>query len=241
MKKFLQAVDGASSKKPVEGSDDMKKFVQIVEGKGSLNRLSQAESIVMNTYNEYKPTSKPKTKPSLINKYFKEVEVEFAEGLEKKQEKIKQLAERAVERISEAGGNYGHPSNLKRHISQAQRPPESIVKMAKSGAKTDNHSRRVHREETEGVDSVTLDVPLMIRLLEFAREDAQDDMVLHQVVEKMIGMAEEGQSLTMSDYESIVGDIGESLKTDNPCWKGYKPVGTKKKNGRTVPNCVPKK
>ena len=26
---------------------------------------------------------------------------------------------------------------------------------------------------------------------------------------------------------------------DNPCWKGYKPVGTKKKNGRTVPNCVP--
>jgi hypothetical protein len=26
---------------------------------------------------------------------------------------------------------------------------------------------------------------------------------------------------------------------DNPCWKGYKPVGTKKKAGRTVPNCVP--
>lgn len=28
---------------------------------------------------------------------------------------------------------------------------------------------------------------------------------------------------------------------DNPCWKGYKPVGTKQKGGRTVPNCVPKK
>jgi hypothetical protein len=26
---------------------------------------------------------------------------------------------------------------------------------------------------------------------------------------------------------------------DNPCWKGYHPVGTKKKAGRTVPNCVP--
>jgi len=26
---------------------------------------------------------------------------------------------------------------------------------------------------------------------------------------------------------------------DNPCWKGYKPIGTKKKSGRTVPNCVP--
>ena len=31
----------------------------------------------------------------------------------------------------------------------------------------------------------------------------------------------------------------ENLKTDNPCWKGYHPVGTKKKSGRTVPNCVP--
>ena len=24
----------------------------------------------------------------------------------------------------------------------------------------------------------------------------------------------------------------------NPCWKGYKQIGTKKKNGRIVPNCV---
>ena len=34
----------------------------------------------------------------------------------------------------------------------------------------------------------------------------------------------------------------EGLKdpADNPCWSGYKPVGTKKKAGKTVPNCVPK-
>lgn len=37
-------------------------------------------------------------------------------------------------------------------------------------------------------------------------------------------------------------EISEGLRDpkDNPCWKGYKPVGTKKKNGKTVPNCVPK-
>ena len=27
----------------------------------------------------------------------------------------------------------------------------------------------------------------------------------------------------------------------NPCWKGYKMIGTKKKDGKKVPNCVPKK
>jgi len=31
----------------------------------------------------------------------------------------------------------------------------------------------------------------------------------------------------------------KSLRTSNPCWTGYHPIGTKKKNGRTVPNCVP--
>lgn len=33
----------------------------------------------------------------------------------------------------------------------------------------------------------------------------------------------------------------KTLKNSNPCWTGYKPVGTKKKGGRTVPNCVPNK
>jgi hypothetical protein len=38
-------------------------------------------------------------------------------------------------------------------------------------------------------------------------------------------------------------ELTEGLRDpkDNPCWKGYKPVGTKKKGGRTVPNCVPAK
>ncbi len=39
-----------------------------------------------------------------------------------------------------------------------------------------------------------------------------------------------------------INQVIEGLKDpkDNPCWKGYKPVGTKQKGGRTVPNCVPK-
>lgn len=28
---------------------------------------------------------------------------------------------------------------------------------------------------------------------------------------------------------------------DDPCWKGYKQVGMKEKNGKQVPNCVPDK
>ena len=41
-----------------------------------------------------------------------------------------------------------------------------------------------------------------------------------------------------TDYSQ---DLPEGLRDpkDNPCWKGYHPVGTKQKGGRTVPNCVP--
>jgi hypothetical protein len=33
--------------------------------------------------------------------------------------------------------------------------------------------------------------------------------------------------------------LADKYTKDNPCWKGYKAVGMKKKNGKMVPNCVP--
>jgi hypothetical protein len=30
------------------------------------------------------------------------------------------------------------------------------------------------------------------------------------------------------------------LEKKNPCWKGYKQIGTKLKDGKLVPNCVKK-
>ena len=31
----------------------------------------------------------------------------------------------------------------------------------------------------------------------------------------------------------------EDKKKDDPCWKGYKQLGTKTKDGKKVPDCVP--
>ena len=30
-------------------------------------------------------------------------------------------------------------------------------------------------------------------------------------------------------------------KKADPCWEGYEKIGSKKKAGKTVPNCVPEK
>jgi hypothetical protein len=32
-----------------------------------------------------------------------------------------------------------------------------------------------------------------------------------------------------------------AAKKGNPCWKGYKQLGMKKKDGKSVPNCVSEK
>lgn len=119
------------------------------------------------------------------------------------------------------------------------------------------------KEEADKADTVTMDIPLLIRVLEYAREDAKTDMDLHKVVENLIKMRDEG-TLSMAQYDAIVKikeDVErlqelkkmpdnmdaddhitreeKQMKGKDPCWKGYQMVGTKKKGGRTVPNCVP--
>lgn len=54
------------------------------------------------------------------------------------------------------------------------------------------------------IDSVTVDIPLLIRLFEYAREDASSDMDLHRVTEKLTSLSQAGKMLTMDDYETIV-------------------------------------
>jgi hypothetical protein len=58
-------------------------------------------------------------------------------------------------------------------------------------------------------DKITLDVPLFIRLLEYAREDAKTDMDLHNVAEKAIAASETGKTLTMVDYDGLVAGNSE--------------------------------
>jgi hypothetical protein len=61
-------------------------------------------------------------------------------------------------------------------------------------------------------DIITVDVPLFIRLLEYAREDAQTDMDLHDLTENIISLAASGKTLLMEDYSTIIGsqeDINE--------------------------------
>ena len=51
-------------------------------------------------------------------------------------------------------------------------------------------------------DTVTLDIPLLIRTLELAREDIKNDEELHRMVERLLNLKNK-KKLTMDDYEYI--------------------------------------
>ncbi len=213
MKKILSAIDGAN--KPVADSSDMKKFVSIVN-ESSTNRLSMAEQMAVQHFQEpRKDITSPvlnkdkDSKPSMIGKYFKQIEEELAESEQRYKERAKQLAERVVNKMHEAK-------------SPAQQAAIA-VSMKKAGKKPK-------------------DIKENITALKTLRDQISDQ----------IAQLEEYYSPPPGDSRSPISgphqpgckckEVEEGLRDpkDNPCWKGYKPVGTKKKGGRTVPNCVPK-
>ena len=57
-------------------------------------------------------------------------------------------------------------------------------------------------EATDDADVISVDIPLMIRILELAREDVKDDMELHRITERLIEIRNKGV-LTMDDYDFI--------------------------------------
>ena len=60
-------------------------------------------------------------------------------------------------------------------------------------------------------DIIIMDVPLFIRMLEYAREDVKSDMDLHDVTEKVISLSANNKALTMKNYDDIVKPKEEAL------------------------------
>lgn len=67
--------------------------------------------------------------------------------------------------------------------------------------------------EKNPVDTVRMDVPLLIRVMEFAKEEAKTDMDLHAAAENMIELSKNDRVLNMGDYDSIFTP-DENVKQD---------------------------
>ena len=57
-------------------------------------------------------------------------------------------------------------------------------------------------EEVSKTDTLTIDIPMFIRLMEYAREDAKTDMDLHNVTTNLLKIKD--KIISMADYDQVV-------------------------------------
>jgi hypothetical protein len=69
-----------------------------------------------------------------------------------------------------------------------------------------------------------MDIPLLIRIMEYAREDARTDQDLHRVAERLTAMSAEGNPLSMSQYDAIVGQPELDEEIVAPATPGVAPA-----------------
>jgi hypothetical protein len=138
-----------------------------------------------------------KNKRSLVKKYGKDAE-KVMYGIATKQAKNKQEAMNL--------------ENLKGMIEAALANPDK-ADLNKDGKLSGYEKKRgaaiekamvKEEEQPDAIDIVTLDVPLFIRMLEYAKEEAADDMDLHELATKTIALSKQRGILSMEDYEALI-------------------------------------
>jgi len=91
--------------------------------------------------------------------------------------------------------------------------------------------------QEDPTDLIAMDVPLFIRMLEWAREDAQTDMELHDAAERAIEATKLRGLLSMEDYIDIVGVPKDELDEE----EGYSKYMVSKENPKgTTPGLTDK-
>lgn len=101
MKRILQAMDGVSEK-PVEGANDIKKFLQVITEGANPHKVSLPVQMAMQHYAEPTTVAKPKS-ASILKQYFAETEQQVADQLAEEQAikdlQIKQYSQQIAERV----------------------------------------------------------------------------------------------------------------------------------------------
>jgi hypothetical protein len=291
MKKILQALDGVQSK-PVEGGNDMKKFLSIINEGSNPHKVALPVQMAMQHYQETKVQPQTTTSPikTSVRKFFREVEQTTAEALAaeqaKKRQLINQYAQTIAERVLMKEGTLNEKSTTEkqaRTMAASAHDPKFAKKLgikqsvAKEFNKADTGTKQLsnamkHKKVKEneipdhtigftlgpGGSGLQIDPGEGHLSLEnqghehgsphdLGSADAyygrpadhrKHNLTSHEDIRAYYHGYREGEDLhDASNYDE---SVDESLRTKNPCWERYKPVGTKKKNGKTVPNCVPK-
>jgi len=187
-------MDSVKTSAPIENADDMKKFMSIVTEGSNPHKVALPVQMAMQHYAE--PIENKPAKPSMLKQYMAEASAEQEQSVFAQKAELKSYAQMIAAKVMEdaiPGHNAGFTGGAGPGM-QSYEPAESV--------------------ENEQ-DVVKLDIPLLIRLLEYAREDAQTDMDLHDITERLIKLSSTGNVLSMHEYNKIVGSNTPTRQRNN--------------------------
>ncbi len=211
MKKILQAFDGAAEKK-VEGANDMKKFLSIV--KESANPYQPVEERVITGFEEGSVGGDANTFLIHADNINDMVMAEI--------DKIKINANPDL--LKDLMSKFNAFMSAYHTVGKEILQPDLFDNTMGESALKDKEDLQAKRKALQDL-SMNKDVDqkaVQQRKLDLEKEA------------KVKGYAE-AMKMGIRDYFALA----EAKK--DPCWKDYKQVGMKEKNGKKVPNCVPKK
>jgi hypothetical protein len=269
MKRILQAMDGASSK-PVEGVDSMSKFLSIINEGSNPHKVTLPVQMAMQHYQQPvvgQPITTPVsniTRESSIRKYFSQAETDAAERLTQKNTMYKQYAQTIAERVlMKEAANPAQQAAIaiakkKKKVKESGVGPgmgNYVVDEAPLDFDRENPmSSTIHSHKGANPGSIEYRIMRARRQLKDLAEQAQsDDPRIWQHITKLFpelamnieqishGLGELGAKRRAGGTNSRNIPAGIDEMMNDPCWKGYKMVGTKKKGSKSVPNCVPNK
>jgi len=190
MKQILQAMDSVKTSAPIENADDMKKFMSIVTEGSNPHKVALPVQMAMQHYavpTEEKPVEQKPVRTSLLNQYMAEASAEKEAVQYNKAADLKMYAQKIAYKVMGENAIPGHSPGF-------------------TGGVGPGMEVQPYESAENPQDVVKMDIPLLIRLLEYAREDAKTDMDLHNVTEMLIKLSTKGNVLTMAHYDRIVNN-----------------------------------
>lgn len=217
MKKILQAMDGVASK-PVENSNDMKKFLSVVTEGANPHRVALPVQMAMQHYQQVKET--PQSRERLIDKYFVEAETEITQRKEEKRALINQYAKTIAERVLMKESAQPITELSTELLGKYKKAAAADAKKADADGDYARGDKRF-----KGINKAT-------------NKQFDNDLKKHgqQAVSEEL---DEGLQRLLDLRDQIEEAIKQRL--DPKCWAGKHKEGTKIKGGVRVNNCVPNK
>jgi hypothetical protein len=140
--------------------------------------------------------------------------------------------------VDEMTVEFDKNNPLQSKLNHKSNPGTIEYRIMRARGQIKDLAARVDSNELIVWESITRQFPELASNIEEIRHGIEELVKIRKMGGRRTGNIPKdiGEEISIKEANAIK----RTLKNSNPCWTGYHPVGTKKKGGRAVPNCVPK-